>query len=298
MEGTRHVDTQPGEGNGHPRGNAEAIVFARRLRGMTSLGLVATYVGGPTAILDVAGLRFITDPTFDAAGTSYETSLYTLRKGGAPAVSPDSLGDVDTVLLSHDHHFDNLDRTGRAVLSLARRVFVPPAGAERLGAGATGLAAWQGVERDAPGGRRVRITATPARHGPPGGDRGPVIGFLLSDAERSNDPRAPSIYISGDTVWYEGVEEVARRADVRVAFLFMGAARVREVGPAHLTMTADEGVLAAHAMPDAVIVPLHYEGWAHFSEGRADIFRSFAVAGLADRLCWLEPGYATEIGGV
>jgi hypothetical protein len=77
----------------------------------------------------------------------------------------------------------------------------------------------------------------------------------------------------------------------------MGAARVREVGPAHLTMTTDEGVLVARAMPDAAIVPLHYEGWAHFSEGRAEIERVFASEGFSDRLCWLAPGKATEIGG-
>jgi len=261
---------------------------------MTHLELTATYVGGPTAILDVAGLRFITDPTFDPAGTSYETPAYTLRKGGAPAVGTDLLGDIDAVLLSHDHHFDNLDRAGRALLASARRVFVPLVGAERLGAGATGLAPWQTVTLESPTGPIVRITAAPARHGPVGGDRGPVVGFLLSDAS-SNDARPRSIYVSGDTVWYEGVEEVAQRADVRVAFLFMGAARVREVGPAHLTMTADEGVLAARAMPDAVIVPLHYEGWAHFSEGRAEIERVFAAGNLSDRLCWLTPGQATKI---
>jgi L-ascorbate metabolism protein UlaG (beta-lactamase superfamily) len=263
---------------------------------MTPLGLIATYVGGPTAVLDAAGLRLITDPTFDAAGTSYETPVYTLRKAGAPAITSDALGDIDAVLLSHDHHFDNLDRAGRELLSRARRVFVPPAGAERLGAGATGLAPWQTVTLDAPNGRSVRITATPARHGPAGGDRGPVIGFLISDA-RSSDGRPQSIYVSGDTVWYEGVEEVARRADVRVAFLFMGAARVHEVGPAHLTMTADEGVLVARAMPNAMIIPLHYEGWAHFSEGRAEIERVFDAEGFSDRLCWLTPGHATEMRG-
>lgn len=264
---------------------------------MTSLSLTATYVGGPTAILDLAGLRFITDPTFDDGGTDYETPVYVLHKNASPAVDENALGHIDAVLLSHDHHFDNLDRAGRALLSRAGRVFVPLAGAERLGRGATGLSAWEHVELDASGGARVRITASPARHGPPNGDRGPVIGFLLSDAQSASE-RAPSIYVSGDTVWYEGVEEVARRADVRVAFLFMGAARVREVGPAHLTMTADEGVLAARAMPDAAIVPLHYEGWGHFSEGRAEIERAFEEAGLGARLHWLAPGQASRFQDV
>lgn len=83
---------------------------------------------------------------------------------------------------------------------------------------------------------------------------------------------------------------------MRIAFLFMGAARVREVGQAHLTLTAAEGVLAARAMPSAVIVPLHYEGWQHFSEGRADIERAFTEAGLADHLRWLPRGEPFEFG--
>ena len=78
----------------------------------------------------------------------------------------------------------------------------------------------------------------------------------------------------------------------------MGAARVVEVGPAHLTMTADEGVLAARAMPHAAIVPLHFEGWAHFSEGRTQIEQAFAAAGLGDRLQWLPPGRPVSVGEV
>jgi L-ascorbate metabolism protein UlaG (beta-lactamase superfamily) len=262
---------------------------------MTDLSIRATYVGGPTALLEVAGLRLLTDPTFDPAGTSYETPVYTLRKTRDPAIAVDALPTIDAVLLSHDHHFDNLDRTGRAILSSVRRVLTPIVGAERLGSSATGLAPWQSVELTVPDGAGLRVTATPARHGPRDGDRGPVIGFLLTSAERAEAPGTPAIYVSGDTVWYDGLEEIARRADVRVAFLFMGAARVAQVGPAHLTLSAEEGVLVARAMPHAVIVPLHYEGWEHFSEGRAEIDRAFSAAGLGARLRWLIPGQPTGL---
>jgi L-ascorbate metabolism protein UlaG (beta-lactamase superfamily) len=77
---------------------------------------------------------------------------------------------------------------------------------------------------------------------------------------------------------------------VTVAVLFMGAARVQEVGPAHLTLTAEEGVAVARVMPNAVIVPVHFEGWTHYSEGREEITRAFAAAGLEARLRWLVPG--------
>jgi hypothetical protein len=71
---------------------------------------------------------------------------------------------------------------------------------------------------------------------------------------------------------------------------------VREVGPAHLTLAASEGVQVAHAFPRAVIVPLHHEGWAHFSEGRHEIEQAFAHAGLSHRLVWLDPGRPTVVG--
>ena len=250
-----------------------------------------TYIGGPTALIEFAGLRLLTDPTFDAAGSEYTTPVYALRKMVAPAIDATALGRIDVVLLSHDHHFDNLDRSGRESLSRARMVLTTKAGAERLGPIATGLAPWETIDLSGADGTMVRITATPARHGPADADRGPVIGFLLADAAVPST----SVYVSGDTVWYDGVADVGRRTLVSCALLFMGAARVREVGAAHLTMTADEAVAAAYAFADAIIVPLHYEGWAHFSEGRAEITQAFERSGLAARLRWLEPGIATQL---
>src|ERR1035438_5555088 len=76
-----------------------------------------TYIGGPTALIELGGVRFLTDPTFDQAGTVYPTDAYTLKKWEGPAIGADQLGQVDAVLLSHDHHYDNLDHAGRQVLA-------------------------------------------------------------------------------------------------------------------------------------------------------------------------------------
>jgi len=233
----------------------------------------------------------LTDPTFDPAGTEYPTGVYTLRKTTGPAIALESLGRVDAVLLSHDHHSDNLDHAGRSLLETGGTVLTTQPGAERLGGTSIGLAPWQWVDLPTRDGRVLRVTGTPARHGPVGGDRGPVTGFVLALRESSER----GIYISGDTVWYEGVAEVSRRFSVRIAILFMGAARVAQVGTAHLTFTADEAVRAARAFPRATIVPLHYEGWEHFSESRERIEEVFASAGLGHRIQWMEPGCATTV---
>jgi L-ascorbate metabolism protein UlaG (beta-lactamase superfamily) len=252
-----------------------------------------TYIGGPTVLIEVGGLRLLTDPTFDPAGTEFRTGAYVLAKTGGPAIGAGSIGHLDAVLLSHDHHFDNLDASGRRLLESADRVLTTEAAAERLGGRVLGVPVWQSVEIPVPGSRAgpLLVTATPARHGPAHMDRGPVIGFGLSFAD---EPRR-AVYVSGDTVWYEGVAEVGRWLDVELAILFMGAAKVEAVGPWHLTFTAEEGVEAARALARATIVPLHYEGWKHFSESRAEIAQAFDKAGLTSRLVWLAPGRPTTV---
>ncbi|HEY7682068.1 MAG TPA: MBL fold metallo-hydrolase [Gemmatimonadales bacterium] len=256
---------------------------------MPRADLRITYIDGPTAILEVAGLRFLTDPTFDPAGTAYPTAAYTLRKTRSPAMGPQAVGDLAGVLLSHDHHFDNLDHLGRALLAQVPAIYTTVAGAERLGRNAIGLAPWQSVTCATPDGRALRITATPARHGPAGGDRGPVVGFVLEPAAGAGAP----VYVSGDTGWYDEVAEVGRRVPVAVALLNLGAAKVAVAGPAPLTFTAAEAVALADAWPQARIVPLHFEGWEHFTEGRREVDAAFRAAGLSDRLHWLEPGVPT-----
>lgn len=247
-----------------------------------------TLIGGPTVLIEIGGFRFLTDPTFDGAG-EYVLPHVTLTKTAAPAVAMDAVGAVDAVLLSHDQHSDNLDHGGRAFLPRAARVLTTVAGAGRLGGNAEGLAPWQTTTLRKPDGGTVTVTATPARHGPAGIEplSGDVIGFVVSADD------TPPIYVTGDTVWYDGVAEVARRCQAGVVLLFAGAAQTR--GPLNLTMNVNDAIETAHAFPDAVIVPVHCDGWAHFTQDRDDLQRSFKALGIDGRLRLLQPGVATPI---
>jgi L-ascorbate metabolism protein UlaG (beta-lactamase superfamily) len=69
-----------------------------------------TLIGGPTALIEIGGLRFLTDPTFDAPG-EYQLPHVTLQKLSGPALTADQVGNVDVVLLSHDQHSDNLNNS-------------------------------------------------------------------------------------------------------------------------------------------------------------------------------------------
>ncbi|MGH2502025.1 MAG: MBL fold metallo-hydrolase, partial [Ktedonobacterales bacterium] len=234
-----------------------------------------------------------TDPTFSPPG-AYPSGAITLTKTAGPALTVEAVGAVDAVLLSHDQHADNLDPDGRAYLASARRVLTTTVGAQRLAAthgGIEGLAPWEARHLVSAAGHTVHVTATPARHGPAGIERltGEVIGFVLT----FDDQPERAVYITGDTVWYEGVEEVAQRFDVSLILAFTGAAQTR--GPISLTMTADDALATAHAFARATIAPVHHQGWAHFTQSQDDVIAAFAAAGLAERLHPLALGVAAPL---
>lgn len=254
-----------------------------------------THIGTATTLLEIGSLRIVTDPAFDGPGGHYRFGFGTRSTkldDTRPAAS--ALGDVDAVLLSHDQHADNLDQAGRAFLAHTKHVVTTRAGAKRLGGGALGLAPFATTTLTGPGGEVVRVTATPARHGPPLITSlfvGQVIGFVLEwDGQRG------PLYISGDTRWFRGIREVAARWRVDTAVLHMGDVGFGITGPFRYTFDAREAVLAANALGAREVIPVHYDGWSHFLEGRAKAAAVFAQAGLGDKVRWLERGVATTLG--
>ena len=103
--------------------------------------LELTLIGGPTAILEYGGLRWLTDPTFSPPGDHDD-----LVKTMGPALPPEAIEPIDVVLLSHDEHSDNLDPAGRDFLPRAGRVLTTREGAARLGGNASGLEPWDSLE--------------------------------------------------------------------------------------------------------------------------------------------------------
>lgn len=247
--------------------------------------LTVRYLGGPTAVLEVGGLRLLTDPTFDPPG-AYPIGDRELRKTMPSPVAPEELGPVDAVLLSHDQHPDNLDRAGRAFVASAPLTLSTAAAAARLGGTVRALPTWETYDLPRPDGGTLRVTAVPARHGPPGSEPlvGEVTGFVLSGAD------VPRTYISGDNASLDHVREIATRlSPFELVLLFAGAARTPLVD-GYLTLTSEEAAEATRILAAPHTIPLHYEGWAHFTQGRPEL--TDAVAPLADRVTFLESGAA------
>lgn len=248
-----------------------------------------TLLGTATAVLQIGSLKLLTDPALDPAGAYYSFGFGTgSTKTLSPNFSPEILDNTEIVLLSHDHHDDNLDKAGRAFLPKVKKVFTTTSGARRLGNNAEGLKPWQSVEVPLENGKKLKITATPARHGPPLSQPivGQVIGFVLEWEGQQNG----ALYISGDTVWFKGIAEVAERFRVGTALLHLGGVRFAISGPLRYTFNGKEAAQAAQALGAKTIIPIHYEGWTHFREPRKEAEQAFAKASLTEYVKWLSLG--------
>jgi len=259
-------------------------------------GVRLTHIGGPTVLIELAGWRLLTDPTFDPPGRKYNFGWGTSsRKLAGPALGAADVGPVDAVLLSHDHHDDNLDDAGRSLLPSAGAVLTTAPGAKRLGGNARGLAPWESTRLVAPGRTPIEVTATPCRHGPPLSR--PLVGEVVGFALRWDGQQNGVLWISGDTVLYDGVREVADRLEVDTALVHLGGVRFPVSGPLRYTMNAAEAVELCGLVKPRTVVPIHYEGWKHFRQGREAVERGFAgaPAGFRESVRWLPIGEPVEL---
>ena len=105
------------------------------------------------------------------------------------------------------------------------------------------------------------------------------------------------LWISGDTVLYDGVRQVADRLEVDTALLHLGGVRFGVTGPLRYTMTARDAVELCELVAPRTAIPIHYEGWSHFKQGREAIEADLATApaGIRDRFRWVPIGEPVEV---
>ena len=138
----------------------------------------------------------------------------------------------------------------------------------------------------------MKVTAVHAQHGPDGSDaiQGPVLGFILaaSGAER--------IYVSGDNASRDVVRGIVERTgEIAIAILNAGAVQLSKFDGAYLTLSADHAADVARILEARVVIPLHFEGWAHFTQGAAELKAAFSGNGIRDRLLMLDRGQRADV---
>jgi L-ascorbate metabolism protein UlaG (beta-lactamase superfamily) len=140
------------------------------------------------------------------------------------------------------------------------------------------------------GADRLRVSATPGRHG------GPVTSILLprvmgSILEFSNSAGSNSyrMYISGDTLVYDDIAEIPRRfPNIDLALLHLGGTRI--LGVLKVTMDGKDGVRMMRIIAPQRTIPIHYNDYDVFKSPLSDFEREVANAGLAEKVTYLKHG--------
>ncbi|KQP01912.1 MBL fold metallo-hydrolase [Leifsonia sp. Leaf264] len=256
-----------------------------------------TRIGGPSIFVELDGWRILIDPTFDPPGRRYPFALGTSSvKTRGPAVTASSLGRIDLILVSHDHHADNLDTAGRAVLPSATHVITTSSGAKRLAMPhAHGLTAGESIRIETDGKAPLEVTATPCRHGPVFSH--PIVGDVIGFAIRRPGQARVALWITGDSVLYPALRRTAVELDVDVAIVNAGGVGFPATGPLKYTMTGADAVRLIAEIDPRVAIPAHYDGWSHFRDGEKGMCSAVATAppDIRSRIRWLPDGQPVDV---
>jgi L-ascorbate metabolism protein UlaG (beta-lactamase superfamily) len=124
----------------------------------------------------------------------------------------------------------------------------------------------------------IGVARTGGRHGTGAiGERmGPVSGFVL------RAPGEPGLYVAGDTIWCDEVDDALAEHDPDVVVVNAGAARFLEGDP--IIMDADDVIETARAAPRAAVVAVHLEALNHCPLTREELRAAVDDAGVGARV--------------
>jgi L-ascorbate metabolism protein UlaG (beta-lactamase superfamily) len=192
-------------------------------------------------------------------------------------------------VLSHLHG-DHFDRVSRKRLDRSAPVLSTPHAVRRLGSWGFDAHALQTWDQHVLTKRaeELRVTAVPAVHarGLLGRMLPPVMGSVLEHLVDGQVRRR--VYVSGDTLTGDHVDEVAERfPDIDAAVVHLGGTRALGV---LVTMDAEQGVRLVDLLRPTVTVPVHHDDYTVFRSPLGDFVERAGAAGLAAHLRCPERG--------
>jgi L-ascorbate metabolism protein UlaG (beta-lactamase superfamily) len=102
------------------------------------------------------------------------------------------------------------------------------------------------------------------------------------------------MYITGDTLFFDGLAEIARRfRDIDVCVIHLGGTRIAGV---LLTMDAAQGVRALQVIRPATALPVHHDDYTVFRSPLADFLRAARDADIPTDIHVLQRGESYPLG--
>jgi L-ascorbate metabolism protein UlaG (beta-lactamase superfamily) len=257
-----------------------------------------TYIGHATLLLELDGVRILTDPNF-------EPKLgRVLPRVSAPGIALDDLPELDALLLTHAHadhlSFDSLERLPRDIPLIA-----PPAVAKwlrRLGfQSALALAPGESMRLN-----EVTLHAASATH------KGNRYGFdrWRSAANMYLLDGSTTTFFAGDTALVDDTHHLVERTlwqrgrKLDLALLPIGYAPWWKPGFRKGHLTHEDALELFERLRASVFVPYHWGTFRHVTATAHDAInrlkQRLASHHLSDAVKILEPGEALDIpvGGI
>ncbi|ELY67260.1 MBL fold metallo-hydrolase [Natronococcus jeotgali] len=216
-------------------------------------------VRNATVLVTVDTTTFLVDPMFTPEGEMPTVTdspgvpefLTTENQRRNPLVPLPAIDlDYDAVVVTHRHP-DHWDEAAKKELDADVPLFCQPEEADDFAD--EGFTDVRPVD-DETSFDDVTIHRTPGRHGH--GDlaegMGPVSGFVFEGGE--------TVYVAGDTIWYEPVEETLEEFDPDLVVLNGGEAQFEQGDP--ITMGVDD-ITAVREATDATVAVVHMEAINH-----------------------------------
>lgn len=245
-----------------------------------------TFLGHSSALISIGATNIVTDPNL-----SRRIAHIFSRKSKPPAEAA-ALPPIDLVLISHGH-YDHLDVPTLKNLP-GRPTIVVPAGLEGLVRRATKkrvvtLLPWEEYRE-----KEVTVTAVPAKHFAGRNPLYPHTGYQGYVIQGS-----AVIYFAGDTGFFEGFGEIAKKWKIDAALLPVGAYEPPPFRRHH--MSPEDAVKAARILHTKLLVPIH---WGTFKlslepldEPIPRLLNAAGHAGIGESVRVLKPGESIPVDG-
>ncbi|MDO7906144.1 MBL fold metallo-hydrolase [Paenibacillus sp. JX-17] len=239
-----------------------------------------THIRNATLIVDYADKKFLIDPFLAPKGTYPPFPNAARQDQNNPLVELPMTVEaitqyVDAVILTH-LHLDHFDDAAKNVLPKHIKMFVQNhADADHVEkAGFTNVEVLQ-QDTILDG---IRMIKTPGEHGR--GEilerMGQVCGVILQHSTE------PSLYVAGDTVWYEAVKRTLAAHKPDIIVVNGGDNQLNEGGS--LVMGKEDIAQVYQATTDSTLVVVHMEAVNHWVLSREELRHFLKSSGMITRV--------------
>ena len=237
------------------------------------------FIRHATFTLHFGGLNFLIDPMLsdkhemDPVGNALSSErIPMVPLPFSESELNEKLRAVNAVIVTHTHR-DHWDAKAQSILNKELTLICQPADGEKLKQQGFTTCIVVSDEIDFKG---IKIKRVNGQHGT--GDIGkrmaPVSGFVLDDGDKK-------IYLCGDTIWCDDVEQAIKTNKPDVIVVNAGAAQFNQGDP--ITMTAKDVIRTINALPSAKVVAVHMETVNHCLLTRGNLKKELETARLSRR---------------